>query len=327
MSDEKQLIRDLAEHAIKKRGACQDHARWQENVLENPSVRIVGETLWTKFFEVDWSSDEDLATDQRTFNSPFAQLPILAKRLREHQQICPDIQDAGYSERDGHVYMRMPLDSNTDVDFVKTLIDESYALAWSKLNEHERLIIELGELPYDEPLLLDQLIDVHQLEGHREDIHALGRKAVLLRTKACSETDVACGASKFGGDPDLPEGVAWPSYRDGKPLAFLAQLDLTQLSKLDLDLAGLPKAGLLLLFSVWGWQDSEDCDPQVPVDGTKILQEESNWTVIIHAESQGRLERCKTSSGVNCFKESEIEPISIISMPNHLDEPAVAKLH
>ena len=35
------------------------------------------------------------------------------------------------------------------------------------------------------------------------------------------------GSSRVGGDPDLPAGYQWPCNRDGEPLAFLFQLDLS----------------------------------------------------------------------------------------------------
>lgn len=63
----------------------------------------------------------------------------------------------------------------------------------------------------------------------------------------------AVGASKVGGEPDLPEAFAWPSV-EGQPLHFVAQFDLREVS----DAAwrepdfraslALPTAGLLSLF-------------------------------------------------------------------------------
>jgi len=325
--DVKQLIRELAEHAIKKKGACQAPDARQENVFEYPDICLAADdTLWTQFFDVRSDSNYDEMIEPCDFTTFFAHMPVLASQLREHQRIGLDIKESKSLERDGHVYMEVPLNSDSDVAFLKSLIDESYTLVWNKLASHERLIIDLSELPFVELQLLDRLIDIHGLTDHREDIHLLIRKAILLRTKSSSQTEIALGASKVGGEPDLPTGIKWPIYQNGKPLAFLAQLDLKQIGTLDLDLAGLPKSGLLSIFSVWGWQDSEGCDPEVPDDGTEKLQEKNNWTVIFHSESQTVLDRRKTPPGVNCFKEAEIEPISIASLPNHLNEPAVAKL-
>lgn len=46
------------------------------------------------------------------------------------------------------------------------------------------------------------------------------------------------GASKLGGDPDLPEDRPWPLGRRRRPLSFLGQIRLS-------DLAGLPAASAL----------------------------------------------------------------------------------
>ena len=59
------------------------------------------------------------------------------------------------------------------------------------------------------------------------------------------EARLALGASKLGGHPDLPPDTAWP-HSDGRPLAFVAQVRLDDLPRLDDDL--LPTSGLLSFF-------------------------------------------------------------------------------
>lgn len=54
------------------------------------------------------------------------------------------------------------------------------------------------------------------------------------------------GFSKLGGDPELPDGVAWPEVR-GRPCAFVAQIDLSALPR-DAGLNWLPGTGLLYAF-------------------------------------------------------------------------------
>lgn len=58
--------------------------------------------------------------------------------------------------------------------------------------------------------------------------------------------DLPLGATKLGGSPDLPEGTPWPS-RDGRPMAFLAQLDLAEVAPHATG-GQLPPAGLLSFF-------------------------------------------------------------------------------
>jgi hypothetical protein len=60
------------------------------------------------------------------------------------------------------------------------------------------------------------------------------------------------GRSRLGGPPLLPEGVGWPRTGDGRPLAFLAALDLADVGPLLGE--PWPTAGLLLFYA--------DIDPE-----------------------------------------------------------------
>lgn len=61
-----------------------------------------------------------------------------------------------------------------------------------------------------------------------------------------SSADASLGASRVGGQPDLPSGVAWPRA-GGRPMLFLAQIDCTRASLVD-GCALLPRHGWLLFF-------------------------------------------------------------------------------
>ena len=56
----------------------------------------------------------------------------------------------------------------------------------------------------------------------------------------------ASGLTKFGGKPDVPEDFEW-AYYDGHPLAFIAQFDLSEISKFDTEDL-LPRSGVLSFF-------------------------------------------------------------------------------
>jgi uncharacterized protein YwqG len=67
--------------------------------------------------------------------------------------------------------------------------------------------------------------------------------------------------SRIGGLPQLPESCPWPADDDGKPLAFLCQIDLAELPDLGREL-GFPEAGALFFFycqdqSVWGFDPKD----------------------------------------------------------------------
>src|SRR5262245_28506701 len=66
------------------------------------------------------------------------------------------------------------------------------------------------------------------------------------------------GCCKLGGKPDLAKGAEWPSATDGRPLAFLAQFDLSR-CRVDSKSWDLPADGLLSFFydaeeQPWGFE-------------------------------------------------------------------------
>lgn len=133
MSTVKQLIREMAKHAFAKKGARCDPCHCNSDVLEYPSVELPGAS-WSTFFEED--------------DGPIVRMPVLADRLMEHRQRYPVIRQSSWLERDGHVYMEVPLDAHIPVEFLKSLIDEAYAIILNKLNASARLLVELSGLPY-----------------------------------------------------------------------------------------------------------------------------------------------------------------------------------
>jgi uncharacterized protein YwqG/predicted DNA-binding protein (MmcQ/YjbR family) len=311
----KQLVRELAKYALAKPGARQDASWSLIDPLECPHIELPGAT-WGEFFVED---------DRGA--GPFACFPVRADALRRHRKQYPVIRQAHMMERDGHVYMEVPLEAGVPAAYLKALIDEAYALVWDKLDAAARTKVQLAGLPYDEPKLLDRLIEMHGLKARRKAIHKLARHAILLRTKKSSEAKIPVGATRIGGRPDLPAKAEWPAYRDGRPLAFLAQINLAQVAKLGAPIKGLPAAGLLSVFSVWGWMKADDFDPQVPQDGTQARQEENGWTVVLHTPPKTRLERRKAPRGVNSFKAAAVTPTPILSLPNHRAEPPLAALN
>lgn len=89
-----------------------------------------------------------------------------------------------------------------------------------------------------------------------------------IRLKIGGKADDTVGATRFGGAPDVPEGFEWARYESEsiytnevkeRPLSFIAQFDLEEVSKYDTENL-LPKTGVLSFFyeldsQKWG------CDP------------------------------------------------------------------
>jgi uncharacterized protein YwqG len=91
-------------------------------------------------------------------------------------------------------------------------------------------------------------------EGLGAHVPALApRVRAAVRLEATPASEIAPGASRLGGSPDLPASFAWPSWND-QPLAFLAQIELAAAGG-----APLPRAGHLCFFhavdqDAWGFQ-------------------------------------------------------------------------
>lgn len=201
------------------------------------------------------------------------------------------------------------------------LVDDSYQITYDGLYdfEKERLSVLMRKLKPAE--LFSELLASHGLSRRRQEIEKVSRPAILLKTARAVESKTDLGQSKIGGQPDLPEGMEWPAFKDGKPLAFLAQINLAEVASVS-KLPGLPASGLLSFFSVFGWQSEDDADPQLPPG-----RYEHGWTrVLYHPGSHKALQRCRTPSDVNSFRAAKVTFVAITCFPTDTKEPAIAKL-
>ncbi|MFT3770412.1 MAG: YwqG family protein [Minicystis sp.] len=133
----------------------------------------------------------------------------------------------------------------TEDDFAKALEDPERVRRWLRESALSTLRDELSQWG---------------LEGRAEEFEALARPAIRLGDPTRvyrpdevepddDETDTEptpVGATRIGGEPDLPPLVPWPS--SGKrPMTFAAQLDLAELAQLPAA-RELPRDGLLSFF-------------------------------------------------------------------------------
>ena len=97
----------------------------------------------------------------------------------------------------------------------------------------------------------------------------LSRNAIKLSFDTSPNAPVTVGASKFGGQPDLPNGFAWPYYtyidsdniEQSRPLSFLLQINCMEITGYDTDRL-LPKTGMLYFFyeletMTWGFDPKD----------------------------------------------------------------------
>jgi hypothetical protein len=68
------------------------------------------------------------------------------------------------------------------------------------------------------------------------------------------------GTSRLGGLPDLPHGVVWPTYKDGRPLDFVAQMKLDEVARHDAN-HSLPSKGWLSFFVLGMYDDNRKKEP------------------------------------------------------------------
>ena len=93
-----------------------------------------------------------------------------------------------------------------------------------------------------------------------EFLEPFAKNAIKIETQTKNDDDIAVGVSKFGGQPDLPDSLVWPSNKNGA-LSFVAQINFAEASKFDID-SLLPKSGMLYLFydknlRVWGYDPAD----------------------------------------------------------------------
>jgi uncharacterized protein YwqG len=94
------------------------------------------------------------------------------------------------------------------------------------------------------------------LARHADALVALARPSVRLRSSPRPDDEFAVATTKLGGSPDLPASFRWPE-NDGRPLSFIAQVNLRETSATLSD-ERLPAAGLLSFFydaieQPWGY--------------------------------------------------------------------------
>jgi uncharacterized protein YwqG len=96
------------------------------------------------------------------------------------------------------------------------------------------------------PQLLELLAKNPGLKRVAPAIAKEAMPCIRLFAKPARDGAIKTGASKLGGFPDLPDDFEWPC-RDGAPLSFVAQINVTALPKFE-GLEELPPNTLLSFF-------------------------------------------------------------------------------
>jgi hypothetical protein len=105
----------------------------------------------------------------------------------------------------------------------------------------------MAPLSAEQHALMFEIVRRHGLEPHVDAIAALGRPASRVVSRGRDDY-TSVGTTRFGGDPDLPPEVPWPSTTSGLlpgAAIFIAQLEL---GVIPVAPRGMPSDGLLSLF-------------------------------------------------------------------------------
>lgn len=114
---------------------------------------------------------------------------------------------------------------------------------------------------YDQELLqlLEDQISAGGLDRFKDGLTNLARRSVALETTE-EDTYLEKGNHRFGGLPDLPPGINYPSFVDAdgqeKGLQFIAQINCAAIAHLQ---DYLPRTGILYFFI----KDQEEMGPKV----------------------------------------------------------------
>ena len=279
------------------------------------------------------NSDHDEIEFTLGGNDPFAYLylhetpPVLILRCddSERKHLAKESSGITVSDRikwhtEGWSWIDVELDGTISEATLLTLIDNSHQLVLDSGDEDDKHEIELIRQNPSPHQILSDLISWYGLSQRRADIEKVTRQAALLKTHSAPESKIALGETKIGGRPDLPKDWEWPKHSSGKSLAFIAQINLSEVHNA-VAFSELPESGILYIFSVYGWQEDDDSDPKLPKSRLK-----DDWNeVLFHPNGNVPLTRRRRPSDVNGFKAARVEAIPVISLPDE-KEPAMRAL-
>ncbi len=129
-----------------------------------------------------------------------------------------------------------------------------------------------------------------------KDLNYLARPSIRLHATPVAETTIPIGASKLGGTPDLPTGIAWPQWQK-IPQSFITQIRLADVQPYDTDHL-LPQQGMLWFFYD-ALQQTYGADPA----------DRGGWRVLYAASDTSTLQR--TPFPANLPAQSRFTPCSL----------------
>jgi uncharacterized protein YwqG len=201
-----------------------------------------------------------------------------------------------------------------------SIIDASYEI---QLRRYEEIYVSIVSMADRKEVTLEkinQLIELCGLQTSSKELIKGLKSSLRLNSRRVTYDELRKFDSRFGNYPYMPEHLDYPEY-DGKPMAFLAQINLEQLPQFD-QRHMLPERGILYFFSVHGWQ------ADIPWDDYDIRE----FSRVIYFDGDvSQLHRKFPSTFIHKYPETTIEfqPQSTLPefdedfpelFPFHLDE-------
>lgn len=143
-------------------------------------------------------------------------------------------------------------------------------------------------------------IEELNLQHYREEIISTVRPALKIRSKRNDQLPV--GRSKFGGQPDLPPDIIYPTYGDNQPLTFLAQYRLEDFAAFNVD--SLPQKGMLYFFHPEVLEDEEE-DWWEPANETGWVEGPGRWVLYWNGDPS-LLQPFDVNGRVHRYQQAEI---------------------
>jgi uncharacterized protein YwqG/predicted DNA-binding protein (MmcQ/YjbR family) len=207
------------------------------------------------------------------------------------------------------------LDRSVPLQTLISLINESYEFAITKFDEAQKRMLSFLARKLPPRQLLGEMIDDYGLQDRKADIEQLLLPALRLTTSPMDEAQIPLGSSKVGGHPDLPASLSWPRFRNGRPLSFLAQIDLGEIPP-SRRLADLPATGILYVFSGAWHPDTLGDEPQQ--DCSQVL---------FHNDAGASLTRHSAPEGTSEHPAAKVTFHSTLCLPTSINEPSVEALN
>ena len=158
-------------------------------------------------------------------------------------------------------------------------------------------------------------IHEYEIQSALDDLFPLVRPLISMESESTSDDEIPVGASKFGGDPDVPSDFEWPECQYG-PINFQLQISFKDIAdSVTTAYHSLPKAGHLLLFA---YDDPDNgIQPGVIDKIDDKYGEIPGLTKVICIPEGEELQRMATPEQI---KEIQTKPCSLI-FSEYLDFP------